>query len=249
MHGIEGRRDQADGLPWIVLAAGLTGTATALSMQIWMNAINYPYIISGKPFISLPAFIPVGFELTVLLASFGAFFGMLALNGLPRFSNPVFTDPRFDRATDDRFFLFIHSRDPKFDRDGVTRLLGELGGSHVGNIDEDTSGLAIPKTDLDHRGGVRPVGHRTALGDRSDAGDQKRQPAISRVLRHGFLTLQGWQQTTTLFADSRAMRPDVPGTVAVGQYDEAISISTPESTWPSCRDAIAGGRRNWCERC
>ena len=64
VHGI----DKALGikpthLPWIVLVCGLTGTATALLMQIWMNAIDYPYIISGKPFISLPAFIPVAFEL------------------------------------------------------------------------------------------------------------------------------------------------------------------------------------------
>jgi hypothetical protein len=105
VHGI----DKALGikptiLPWIVLGAGLTGTATAMAMQIWMNAIDYPYIISGKPFISLPAFMPVAFELTVLFSSFGAFFGMWALNGLPKFSNPVFTDPRFDRVTDDRFF-------------------------------------------------------------------------------------------------------------------------------------------------
>ena len=116
VHGI----DKALGikstvLPWISLGCGLTGTMIALSMQIWMNSLNYPYIISGKPYISLPAFIPVTFELTVLLASFGAFFGMLALNKLPRFSNPVFTDPRFDRATDDRFFLFVDATDARYD--------------------------------------------------------------------------------------------------------------------------------------
>ena len=61
--------------------------------------------------LALPAFMPVAFELTILLASFGAFFGMWALNGLPRFSNPMFTDPRFDRATDDRFFLYIDAKD------------------------------------------------------------------------------------------------------------------------------------------
>ena len=71
VHGI----DEALGikptvLPWIAFGGGLTGTLLALTMQIWMNAINYPYIISGKPFVlSLPAFMPVTFELTVLLAS------------------------------------------------------------------------------------------------------------------------------------------------------------------------------------
>ncbi len=54
VHGIEkalGIKQTV--LPWIVLACGLTGTITALAMQIWMNSINYPYIISGKPYISL----------------------------------------------------------------------------------------------------------------------------------------------------------------------------------------------------
>ena len=70
---------------------------------------------------------PVAFELTVLFSSFGAFFGMWALNGLPRFSNPMFTDPRFDRATDDRFFLYIDSSDDRFDAAGVEKLFAETG--------------------------------------------------------------------------------------------------------------------------
>ena len=124
VHGI----DKALGikptvLPWIVLGCGLTGTITALVMQIWMNSIDYPYIISGKPYISLPAFIPVAFELTVLFSSFGAFFGMWALNGLPRFSNPLFTDPRFDRVTDDRFFLYVDASDDSYDEKAVREIL------------------------------------------------------------------------------------------------------------------------------
>jgi hypothetical protein len=68
VHGI----DEALGikptvLPWFTLAAGATGTTIALTMQWWMNAVDYPYIISGKPFASWPAFIPVAFELTVCL--------------------------------------------------------------------------------------------------------------------------------------------------------------------------------------
>ncbi|MAP07736.1 MAG: hypothetical protein CMM00_02525, partial [Rhodopirellula sp.] len=133
-------------LPWISLAAGLTGTTIALLMQISLNGqtdlfegIQYPYIISGKPFISLPAFIPVTFELTILLASFGTFFGMWALNGLPRFSNPMFTSPRFDRVTDDTFFLFLDAKDSRFDEAGAKALLGELGGEYVEPVLEDDS--------------------------------------------------------------------------------------------------------------
>ena len=146
VHGI----DKALGikptiLPWIVLGAGLTGTATALVMQVWMNAIDYPYIISGKPFISLPAFMPVAFELTVLFSSFGAFFGMWALNGLPKFSNPVFTDPRFDRVTDDRFFLYIDSKDGQFQRADVEKILGDTDTDYVQTVVDDDSSDKVPK--------------------------------------------------------------------------------------------------------
>ncbi|MEM8733754.1 MAG: DUF3341 domain-containing protein, partial [Planctomycetota bacterium] len=135
IHGI----DEALGikptvLPWFSFFAGITGTTIAISMQIFMNAIDYPYIISGKPYISLPAFIPVAFELTVLFAAFTTVFAMLGLNGLPKFSNPVFTNPRFDRATDDRFFLWIDASDKYFNSDKVRSLLGETGALEVEEV-------------------------------------------------------------------------------------------------------------------
>ena len=52
-------------------------------LQWWTNAVDYPFLISGKPMFSLPAFIPVAFETTILLAAIAALVGMLALNGLP----------------------------------------------------------------------------------------------------------------------------------------------------------------------
>ena len=73
IHGM----DRAMGLPdsklgWIVLAMGLTGTTCAWGMMYWMNGVDYPLIIGGKPPGALPSMIPIMFELTVLLASFGA---------------------------------------------------------------------------------------------------------------------------------------------------------------------------------
>jgi len=227
VHGI----DKALGikptvLPWICLVCGLTGTTLALTMQIWMNAIDYPYIISGKPFISLPAFIPVSFELTVLLAAFGAFFGMLALNKLPMFSNPVFTDPRFDRATDDRFFLFIGANDAKYEKGGVTRLLSDMGSGHVADIYEDTSSNAIPRPFIIIVGLLALLSTIPLLVVARMRVTNSSSPRFHVFYDMDFSPSKDAQQTTTLFADGRTMRPDVPGTIAVGQYDEEIDFYT-----------------------
>jgi len=124
IHGI----DEAMGirptiLPWLVLGGGLAGLGGATLMQWWMNAYDYGYMISGKPLFSLPAFIPVMFECTVLLAALTAVFGMLLLNKLPMLYNPLFKSDRFRRVTDDRFFVVIDASDPKFDEIETASLL------------------------------------------------------------------------------------------------------------------------------
>jgi molybdopterin-containing oxidoreductase family membrane subunit len=118
-------------LPVLVFGGGVTGCLAALGLQWFTNAFDYKFLISGKPFFSLPAFIPVTFELTVLLAAFGAFFGMLALNGLPKFWHAVFTSKNFRRATSDRFFIFLEAKDREFQLAPSTKFAAELGGSRV----------------------------------------------------------------------------------------------------------------------
>src|SRR6056297_760070 len=206
-------------LPWIVLVCGLIGTATALAMQIWMNAIDYPYIISGKPFISLPAFIPVAFELTILFASFGAFFGMWALNRLPRFSNPVFTDPRFDRVTDDRFFLYIESSDDRFDRAGVEKLFADTGSDYIQSVVDDDSDAKVPKFIFSTWMIVIGFSIIPLLLVMKMRVTNSPLPRLHVFYDMDFSPAKDAQQNTTLFLDARAMRPDVPGTVARGQMD------------------------------
>lgn len=128
VHGLdEAMGIRATRLPWIVLAAGLSGTALAVLLQWWTNAVDYRFIISGKPYFSLPANIPVTFELTVLFAAVTAFAGMLALNGLPQLYHPLFANDRFRRATSDRFFVVIEADDPQFDPKRTHDLLVSLG--------------------------------------------------------------------------------------------------------------------------
>ncbi|MCB1184386.1 DUF3341 domain-containing protein [bacterium] len=129
--GIRGTR-----LPFLVLGGGLTGLGLATLMQWWMNAVDYPFIISGKPLFGIPANVPIMFELTVLLSAFAAFFGMWILNGLPRWYHPLFTSARFRRATQDRFFIVIEAKDPKYDATRTRQFLESLGGAVVEQVNE-----------------------------------------------------------------------------------------------------------------
>jgi hypothetical protein len=124
VHGMDaamGLRDSR--LGWIVLACGLTGVSCAWLMMFWMNGIDYPLIIGGKPPGTLPSMVPIMFEVTVLLSSFGAVFGMLGLNRLPQHHDPLFYSERFASFSNDKFFLSVEAQDPKFNVERTRVLL------------------------------------------------------------------------------------------------------------------------------
>jgi hypothetical protein len=122
-------------LPLIVFIGGVIGGLSGFFMQYWIEVIDYPINVGGKPFNSWPAFIPITFEMTVLFAAFAAVLGMLVLNKLPQPYHPVFNTPNFALATRDRFFLAVEANDPKFDHDRVVELLKSLGAMEVSDVE------------------------------------------------------------------------------------------------------------------
>jgi molybdopterin-containing oxidoreductase family membrane subunit len=136
IHGM----DEAMGLGrsklgWIVIIAGAAGAAGAYGLQYYTSVMDYPLITAGKPYNSWQAFLPVIFELGVLLASFAAVLGMLALNGLPRWYHPVLKHAPFVRASDDGFFLTVDASDARFNINETAELLERAGGRNVAPLE------------------------------------------------------------------------------------------------------------------
>jgi len=113
-------------IPLIVLLGGLTGCLGGFFLQYWIAVLDYPINVGGRPLNSWPSFIPVTFELTILLSALSAVAGLFALCRLPWPHHPVFNLPPFEMATQDRFFLCIECQDPRFDPEGTRRFLGDL---------------------------------------------------------------------------------------------------------------------------
>ena len=113
-------------VPWIMLVAGLSGAALGYLVEWWCNAVDYPLNVGGRPFNSIPAYIPIAFESGVLAASIAGFLSILVLSGLPRLHHPVFEVDGFDRAAVDRFWIGVDASDPSFD-DRVQGVLESSG--------------------------------------------------------------------------------------------------------------------------
>jgi hypothetical protein len=122
-------------VPWMIFFCGLSGATIGLALQWFTSVVDYPWNVGGKPLFSWPAFIPVTFECTILLSAFGAVFGMLAMNGLPRPYHSIFNAPHFHRASLDRFFLCIEANDPRFDVAETARFLRGLNPVNVAEVE------------------------------------------------------------------------------------------------------------------
>jgi len=118
-------------LPWVFFLAGAAGAVGGFFMQWFATVIHYPFNVGGRPLNSWPVYIPVTFELTVLFAGVIGVIAMFARNGLPMLHHPLFAARRFERATQDGFFLAIEAADAKFDVETTTELLRSLAPTRI----------------------------------------------------------------------------------------------------------------------
>ena len=221
-------------LPWLVLVAGTGGGVAAIALQWWTNAVDYPYLTSGKPLFSLPANIPVTFEVVILAAAFAAFFGMLLIVGLPRLANPLLRSDRFRAATNNGFFLFLAAEDDDREIEAELAVLRELGGQNVEvvrDIEESPRlprGIIMAGVVLGSLALIPPVVIASARSTKSE------KPRLHNFFDMDFQPKFKSQTPSKLFSDGRSMRPRVSGTIPRGQLktDPRFYFGSEDSEQP-----------------
>lgn len=133
VHGLE----EAIGIkrswiPWVTFFGAIVGGSCGLYLQYWTSAVSWALNVGGKPFFSIPAFIPVTFELTILFAALSSVITMFAVNGLPTV-NPPIIDPDL---TSHKFALWVPETEDGYDVDKVESFLKELGAKEVKRVAE-----------------------------------------------------------------------------------------------------------------
>ncbi|MEE8467244.1 MAG: DUF3341 domain-containing protein [Planctomycetota bacterium] len=123
-------------LPWVTLGAGAVGLALGTWGQYWTSAVSWPLNIGGKPFDSLPAFVPVMFEMTVLFAG-------LATAAALCLRSKIWPGRRIpaglERTSDDQFALILAQEDAAFREQDFTELLQRHGAVETRHETEDQS--------------------------------------------------------------------------------------------------------------
>ena len=220
VHGLDGAMGiRQTRLPWLVLVMGFAGCSGGILLQWWTNAHDYVYRISGKPDWSLPANIPVAFEMTILFAALTAFFSMWILNGFPRWYSPLFRAKCFTRATDDRFVLAIDARDDLFGEE-TRKLLESLSPSTIEMIEAPIEDGKIP---LKLKGILGIALTLLLLPPAMIANarfTKSTQPRVHIVPNMDTQVTHRGQEASDFFADGQAMRLPISGTYA--QEDDRL---------------------------
>ncbi len=214
VHGIErAMKLKPSKLGFITLVFGLTGSALALLLMYWTMSVDYPMIIGGKPFFALPAFIPITFEVTVLLATLATVIGMITFFfRFPENDHPLHDTDYMKKVSCDHYGLVIESKDKLFDEAKVREFLNSLKPESIEEIyypEKETYPVLEPK-------------FVTFLIIIAVVTSGITYFALNKLL---YMQPFTWmmeqpklnpQKPSTLFADGFGMRTPVQGTVARG---------------------------------
>ena len=138
VHGLDRAMGQRKSfVPFFTLMGGLSGLVGGFLLVVITSVWVYPIDTQGKPYFSLPAFVPILDLLMIILSAIMSIMGMTTLSLLPRLHHPLWEWDLFNRATNDKFFVVIEANDPKFSEKKAVDLLRELGGTNLTFIGDE----------------------------------------------------------------------------------------------------------------
>jgi hypothetical protein len=128
VHGMEAACGiKRSWIPYVTFVMALTGLSAGLWFTWWTSAVNWPINVGGKPFFSLPAFIPICFELTILFAALSSVVSLFVAAGLPKVDPPIIDKD----LTCHKFGVFIPNDDVGYDEKKIEEMFRSLGAAEV----------------------------------------------------------------------------------------------------------------------
>lgn len=128
IHGMEEAHGiKRSWIPYVSFVAGLVGLSSGLALTWWTSVVDWPINIGGKPMFSLPAFIPIMFELTILFSALSSVVALFYVCGIPRI-NPPIIDPDL---TCNKFAIFVPQDDVGYDEKKLEEVFKNLGASQI----------------------------------------------------------------------------------------------------------------------
>jgi mono/diheme cytochrome c family protein len=230
VHGMDGAmRLRPSRMGFFAFAFGLLGTVSAVGLMSWVTLAEYPLVIGGKPFWSWPAFVPIAFELTVLLASVLSVVAMIVIYfKMPNTSHPLHDTPYMKKVSSDMFGIYIKSSDPKFDERKIRQFFAGMGAKNVDAVYFDLEGVSARVRIFEPK--FLAILAVTALVSASFV-----YVMYNKVL---YMEPFSWmseqaklkaQKPSPLFKDGIGMRPPVAGTVARGFLPYAFAGKPDEA--------------------
>jgi len=217
VHGLEkAMKLPRSPLGYFAFVLGATGAALALFFMWWTMSVAYPNNIGGKPFFSLPAFIPVTFEVTVLLASVGTVISMIVIFfKFPNNSHPLHDTDYMKAVSTDKYGLCIESNDPNFNLEKVKNFFSSIGAYNITEIYWDNEELNTKKVIFEPKFviGLISIAIITSGITYYLLNKLMFMEPFSWMMKQQKLSAQAM---TTFFQDGFSMREPVVGTVARG---------------------------------